>query len=373
MRATHLAAHARSHMDPAEKPFPCTYGCDKAFWTAQHLRRHIVSCHASNEAVQGITPHELEEIGGGATSGLYRCTECERLFPKRKHLRQHLREVHADPQDPNPFPCTHPGCTRRFPTYTKRQLHLRVHDKTRYMCTQPHRELVTFSTWLELQKHVRECHPPQCPRPECAQSFASRENLRKHMRIHERNDRARKGQVVDDHAGADDAAYSSDDGSMAPDPDEAASWRCTWNGCNRVLSSPYALKVHVARVHRREKPFVCDACGQRYGYKHLLRQHMRRTHEQELTAEPDTSLPYLGPLLATEKRRRAVRERILPCPWDQLAGDGAEAACSARFSRLYDLRRHMESVHALCVREDELAQLFPDEVEQLPKKRGRCR
>ncbi len=44
LRASHLKAHARSHMDEADKPSQCEE-CDKRFWTNQHLKKHVDTMH----------------------------------------------------------------------------------------------------------------------------------------------------------------------------------------------------------------------------------------------------------------------------------------------------------------------------------------
>jgi uncharacterized Zn-finger protein len=41
LRESHLQAHARSHLPSSSRPLGCAYeGCDKRFWTPQHLRVH---------------------------------------------------------------------------------------------------------------------------------------------------------------------------------------------------------------------------------------------------------------------------------------------------------------------------------------------
>lgn len=203
------------------------------------------------------------------------------------------------------------------------------------------------------------------------------------MRLHEKSDKLKHslhqaagerngqsdGDENDDEESDEDESYKDNPSRRSGHIHLVPLVKCTWNGCGRTLSSPYALKVHIAKVHRQEKPFICETCGQRYGYKHLLRQHIRRSHEQKSEEDTNASLSYLGPLLESEKRRRTVRERILPCPWARLSEGGEESECPGRFSRLYDLRRHMESAHALSVSDEELEHLFPEEVEQLPAKR----
>lgn len=45
VRLTHLQAHVRTHLPESAKPFVCSKdGCDKRFWTPQHVRRHEEGC-----------------------------------------------------------------------------------------------------------------------------------------------------------------------------------------------------------------------------------------------------------------------------------------------------------------------------------------
>jgi hypothetical protein len=51
-----------------------------------------------------------------------------------------------------------------------------------------------FSTWSELQRHIRDDHPPSCPRPECdGQTFASQKAFRVHLRVHEQDETLASG------------------------------------------------------------------------------------------------------------------------------------------------------------------------------------
>lgn len=373
MRATHLAAHMRSHMDDSSKPFVCTHSnCGKRFWTNQHLRRHVVSCHTpSQDGIPSISALDAKDaLGDPSLSGLYKCTHggCDRLFSKRKHLRQHVREAHADFSSGElPYACEHEGCHKRFSTYAKRQHHMRVHEKGRYQCILPHPsapppghppytvddalQAWSFSTWTHLQRHMHLCHPPTCH--QCGQVFANRENLKRHQQLHTES-------------------LSSE-------------WECPWNGCDKVFKSQYALKVHVSRVHEGLKPFSCEICGKRFGYKHLLERH-QHLHEPRNSSDaatlstptsedPTESHPHLSNLLGSS-RQRAHRERVLPCPWLLLGGPDAGSvqeleACPRKFARLYDVRRHLSSVHGLHVTDTELKTCMPKAaLALLPSPRG---
>ena len=94
MRSTHLTAHSRSHMDDSMRPCRCPHaGCEKRFWTQQHVRRHVLSCHtmdAGQHAVSAQHAHDMLGIERGQPlSVLYRCESpgCDLLFFKRKYLR----------------------------------------------------------------------------------------------------------------------------------------------------------------------------------------------------------------------------------------------------------------------------------------------
>lgn len=290
-------------------------------------------------------------------SHMYPCTYegCSCVFSKRKYLRHHVREAHADFSSGDlPYPCEHEGCDKRFATYAKRQQHMRVHAKGRYQCILAHSstpppghppytvdealQAWSFSTWTHLQRHMRLCHPPTCHI--CGRVFANRDNLKRHQKTH--------------------AAYPS------------TTWECPWNGCDKVFQSHYALKVHMSRVHEGEKPFECDTCGKRFGYKHLLERH-QLLHEKvpSLSSSPSDSAdsptephPHLSHLLGSS-RKRSHRERVLPCPWltlnMQASGEGHELdACPRKFARLYDVRRHLSSVHGLDVSDAELRTCMPE-------------
>lgn len=45
-RVSHLKAHVRGHASDSEKNYACSEpGCDKKFWTNQHLRKHVEVMH----------------------------------------------------------------------------------------------------------------------------------------------------------------------------------------------------------------------------------------------------------------------------------------------------------------------------------------
>ncbi|GAA5895723.1 uncharacterized protein JCM6883_001601 [Sporobolomyces salmoneus] len=176
-RSSHLKAHARGHASESEKEYACPEpGCDKKFWTNQHLKKH------------------LEVIHHGKT---YNCTQCDEKFRKHHQLRSHFAEVHCTPGT-KPFLCEHPGCDRSFAQKVHLKAHVKTHDPSRYICLHPDCAALPlaarqFPLWSHLQKHTKVAHPPTCPYPACrGKTFTTPRGLKNHLTIHERE--AAKGE-----------------------------------------------------------------------------------------------------------------------------------------------------------------------------------
>jgi len=273
-------------------------------------------------------------LGEAGVAGLYHCDSpgCDLVFSKRKHLYQHRREAHADPSCSHaPFVCD--VCDKHFLTNAKRRHHMRIHEEGRYQCILPHAVAPlppehpphtdtgvswSFATWTHLQRHMRLCHPPPCP--VCGRAFANREKMRRHQHTH-----ALREPLL-----------------------------CPWNGCDKAFQRASSLRVHISRVHHGERPFVGKGCGQSFGYKHLLQRH-EHTHTK---CEPHQDTSHVGQL----KRKRA---RVLPCPWVKVGSE----SCPKKFARLYDVRRHLASVHGLSLSDAELCTLMPEEPHAMKRPR----
>ncbi|GAA5866370.1 hypothetical protein JCM8547_000756 [Rhodosporidiobolus lusitaniae] len=178
-RDSHLKAHMRTHSSEAEKTYICTEGdgCDKKFWTNQHLKKHI------------------EVVHRGKT---YDCPDCDETFRKHHQLRTHIAEVHATPGT-KPFPCEHPGCGKSFMQKVHLKAHEKTHDPSRYVCLHPAcltLPLISrqFGTWTLLQRHTKTAHPPTCPYPHCnGKRFTTNRGLRNHLAAHEADEREANG------------------------------------------------------------------------------------------------------------------------------------------------------------------------------------
>ncbi|KZV60354.1 hypothetical protein PENSPDRAFT_760058 [Peniophora sp. CONT] len=275
LRETHLQAHARSHLPASARPFKCdASGCDKRFWTTQHLEVHEKTIH------QGARP--------------FPCTEpdCSESFAKHHQLRAHVASAHSPPGT-KPYRCAHEDCGKSFATNQKLKAHAKVHDESRYACTLTPCDNVNFSTWTALQAHLRTEHPPTCPYSSCnGKTFARRDGLRAHLKIHrQREEEEAMGEDGDDEGEED----GEEDGEERPKKrrrggELGRDWVCEEEGCGKDFKSKKALTTHAHVVHAGARDFVCAArgCAKAYGYKHLLQRHAARAHAQRsASAEGD--------------------------------------------------------------------------------------
>ena len=108
-------------------------GCDKAYTSASHLKRHQRS-------------HSMEKP--------HICSKCGRPFFHAHHLQYHERTHSGE----NPYVCTHPGCTKTYSQPGDFYRHLRKHTgQTPYACTFEDCTK-TFIRGRDLENHRRKIH-----------------------------------------------------------------------------------------------------------------------------------------------------------------------------------------------------------------------
>jgi general transcription factor IIIA len=358
-------------------------GCKETFAKRKHVRAHVIARHSDlGQRLTDLDQEEAEKIA--------------RL----------------------PFSCTHQGCQKRFATNSKRNAHARGHeDKTKYMCALQHvsgdSSILYFSTWTELRQHQRDAHPPTCTWPGCGKTFANLQNLRHHTQKHQEKEGERS--VPQDEA--DDSDVSIEGG------EEKKTFACDWEEgltakCTKTFQSKYARDIHVKNRHLGLQEFVCrhEGCSKRYGNKRSLNRHLAKCHKassndgghsgddesdqgtnevldddffrEEGGAVPESfaerqparkrarevessdlhgllsSLTGSGYGDAGISKKRKMRGRVVTCPWEKvcLLRDGEQiSACAFRFSRLYDVQRHLESTHGIVLTQGDILSLIGDE------------
>lgn len=377
-RPARLQEHLRSHNN--ERIFKCEYDdCDKTFLRVSHLNHHIKSAHTA------VREYACDRPGCGKTfvtgtrlrrhlaahegRDKYRCTEyppCTETFRKHSTLNKHIMSVHLHKK---PFACQHVDtvtgqkCLQAFDTAGHLRGHeTRVHVEDRFTCTECASNTseipgnyasdsvgrgVTFSTYAQLQAHIKSAHPPSCP--SCDIVCSTSRELRRHLEI------------------------AHGDMSL----EERRLFPCTTPGCGRSFTKRGNLTVHIRTVHDGEKRFVCgetdissskktegwdgEGCGKKYGSKLALEEHVRTAH-LGLTNTKAERRERLG---VNKSHSRAKPSG--PSAMALLTGEGyAEETgrhiicfvteCQHRFHRDYDLWVHMRSKHGYT--EDDIENLF---------------
>ncbi|KAJ7690695.1 hypothetical protein B0H17DRAFT_935848 [Mycena rosella] len=370
LRETHLIAHARSHLPQSERPFACSEpNCEKRFWTAQHLRVHA-DWHT------GAKPFVCPE------------TDCYEAFAKHHQLRAHRCTVHAPPGT-KPYQCEHDGCTQSFATNQHLRTHSKVHNEKRYTCSHSTclptdgQMLTFFPTWTALQHHNRTAHPPHCSHPSCnGRTFSSQKGLRAHQKLHEQQAAEAEIECAVASDGEDDEERPRKrrrGGELGRD------WKCEVGDCTKDFKSKKALTTHVNITHLGHRDHACphESCRRTFGYKHLLQRHLAKYHTASGTAsessdEDRNPLPnqtaanmdidgITGNTYAQNAHKKLQAATALQCPYPNLdglafvrnvevvSGDGhalAGPACDYVFSRVYDLRRHLKTVHDIAAEKE---------------------
>lgn len=90
-------------------------------------------------------------------------------------------------------------------------------------------------------------------------------------------------------------------------------------------------------MHEKEKRFVCqfDGCGQAFGFKKVLQRH-ELTHTQPAPPRARKVVKQVGPLDGLVGPGFKDTERKIDCSVE---------GCEWRFTRNYDLKRHLASFH----------------------------
>lgn len=400
-RPARLMEHLRSHTN--ERLFHCEHeGCGKSYLRPSHLQHHVKSAHTKirdyvcpkdNCGMTFVTGTRLRRhIATHDGRDKFKCTGypgCEETFRKHATLQRHITSVHMGLR---PFPCPEAGCDAAFDTGGHLRSHIaKMHGEPRFTCTEciaaaaptpavtiddedgfddeafpiygadmaqgPDVDLdldldsASFQTFAQLQEHMRLAHPPGCV--VCGQMFETARETRRHV----------------------EAQHADVSGVV----DRRPEYPCPYAACSRTFNKKGNLNVHMRAVHEGEKRFVCGetdlsrsrkvtgwdgagGCGQRYGSRSALEEHVRTAHlgllntkaekkASTVNADMDTNMDMNAAETATYNQVPSRDVMSLTGLNYEVSGRDYTClvgGCAYRFRRDYDLFQHLTgSAHKL--------------------------
>ncbi|XP_023697316.2 histone-lysine N-methyltransferase PRDM16 isoform X1 [Paramormyrops kingsleyae] len=159
--------------------------CDELFPSKPDLRRHQKYSCSSAGSIFDTLNEDLKQEREDSDEGVHECKDCEKIFPNKYSLGQHMI-VHTEERE---YKCDQ--CPKAFNWKSNLIRHQMSHDSgKRFECencdkdASPCRQVFTDPS--NLQRHIRSQHvgarAHTCP--ECGKTFATSSGLKQHKHIH---------------------------------------------------------------------------------------------------------------------------------------------------------------------------------------------
>ncbi|KAL1629287.1 hypothetical protein SLS56_005391 [Neofusicoccum ribis] len=341
--ATHLNRHVKDEHENIRE-HECTWpGCDKKFGNATRLRRHIEA-------------HESK----------FHCTDfppCREVFRKHATLMKHVRSAHLGQKKyecPHIDPDTGKPCDQAYDSPSSLKAHEgRVHGGIKHYCTQcatdpnaPFESAPGFTTYAQLQVHIKDVHPPTCDY--CHLRVSSHKQLQAHVEL------AHSGLTLEDRK---------------------KKFPCPYPECSSSFTKQGNLNAHIRHAHEKADKWICGetdlssskkdyirawdcagGCGRGFSSKGNLEEHVQTQHlglgsnrkiklqEKLLKEGKDPNAP--APKKSRSREAKVpMATRLTGFDYENATGRQItcvfESECEHRFYREYDLQVHLEAFHAM--------------------------
>jgi len=231
------------------------------------VTKHSVSQNSSGHMhrvfhkVHGKTVDRYKHKRPSRTHTAFRphiCRDCGKGFSRADALHIHER-IHSGEQ---PYKCKE--CGEHFARADLLSEHMRLHRGEFFTCTDCGKR---FTRVERLHSHTlvhSGIKNLKCPKCDCC--FARADNLRTHMKTHDR--KSSNLDCLDEHAST--AAVPKMCRGRTRQP--RGPYVC--HTCNRTFPLACRLRAHI-RVHSGEKDFTCAICGKQFALAYRLLLHTR--------------------------------------------------------------------------------------------------
>ncbi|KYN50339.1 hypothetical protein ALC62_13488 [Cyphomyrmex costatus] len=317
-----LHMHERTHT--GEKPYQCEF-CVAKFGYKEVLRQHVVAKHYNDERFKSNKDLYTEGVS-------YKCKTCNKEFKNKTNCHKHER-IHTSEK---PYQCEF--CENKF-RYKKtlRQHVVAKHNNderfksnkdlyTRgvsYKCKTCNKEFKKKSNFhMHERTHTGE-KPYQCEF--CVGKFGYKKTLIQHMVTKHNNDERFKFNK-DLYTGG-------------------VSYKC--KTCNKEFMDKTNCHRH-ERIHTGEKPYQCEFCVDKFGYKEGLTQHVMTKHNNDERFKSNKDL-YTGGVSYKCKtcNKEFINNSKLHMHERTHTGEKPYQCefCVAKFGNKVVLRQHMVAKH----------------------------
>lgn len=302
---SNLNNHLKVHDCDGKNDFHCDL-CQKTFKRKNYLTKHIKFVHAVAESKCKIcqlvfkNPTKLEyHLKSHETEKKHKCRFCDKSFIQSHHLLNHER-THT-----NEFPFLCPHCGRCFRQECNFKCHLKLHgdNKKTFICKICSEQFTERSLYTNhMKKHPKsnkssnmkgtmnihlKCHMPKLVNSNvpskvfpyacevCTRTFRIPSSLQTHLKMHAQDRKYHCGQCNSSFKRNEHLRIHIQRVHLKEKP-----YKCDHKNCHKSFSQIGDRNIHL-QSHSSSKPHVCTYCGKCYRLQKALRAHVKIIHTGE--------------------------------------------------------------------------------------------